>query len=177
MSGSDDTVGEAYSLQDELSLLDPKRTRLFVNAFEDLILVDEDGVERRVATVLRAFPVASEDRFIILQDDKKRELGTILDLKALDTASRKVVAERLDLYYFTAQITRINEMYEEFHVPKWEVETDRGPRSFEIGSTRRDIRILDGGRILIRDADGNRYEIPDYRKLDPISQGMIETII
>ncbi len=170
-------MSEVYSLQDELSLLDPERIRLFVNEFEDLILVDEEGVERRVVTVLRAFPVSSEERFIVLQDDNQRELGTILDLNALDSASRKVVAERLDLFYFTAQITQINEMYEEFHVPKWEVETDRGPRSFEIGSTRRDIRILDGGRILIRDADGNRYEIADYRTLDTISQGMLETII
>ena len=161
-------MSEVYSLQDELSLLDPERIRLFVNEFEDLILVDEEGVERRVVTVLRAFPVSSEERFIVLQDDNQRELGTILDLNALDSASRKVVAERLDLFYFTAQITQINEMYEEFHVPKWEVETDRGPRSFEIGSTRRDIRILDGGRILIRDADGT---------LDTISQGMLETII
>ena len=107
----------------------------------------------------------------------QRELGTILDLKELDDHSRAAVTGRLDLFYFTARITQINAIYEEFHIPKFEVETDRGPRSFEIGSTRRDIRILDGGRILIRDADGNRFEISDYRTLDPISQGMIETII
>ncbi len=170
-------MDELYSLRDELSLLDAEQVRLYVNDFEELILVDEARKEHRVTTVLRAFPVSSESRFIILQGQDQEELGTILDLNDLDADSRRVVEERLSLLYFTAEISQINTIYEEFHIPKWEVETDRGPRTFEIASTRRDIRVLEGGRILIRDADGNRYEIPDYRLLDPISRGMIETIV
>jgi hypothetical protein len=31
--------------------------------------------------------------------------------------------------------------------------------------------------VIIRDADGNRYEIKDYRKLDPRSISLIDTEI
>lgn len=34
--------------------------------------------------------------------------------------------------------------------------------------------VLTAGRVLIRDADGNPYEIQDYRRLDPASQELIE---
>ena len=60
-------------------------------------------------------------------------------------------------------------------MPRWQVETDRGPRTFEIRSSRRDMRVLSAGRILIRDADGNLYEVPDYRQLDPQSRALVET--
>ena len=39
-------------------------------------------------------------------------------------ARRRARLERL------AEISQINTIYEEFHIPKWEVETDRGPRTF-----------------------------------------------
>lgn len=170
-------MGESYSLQDELTLLDAEKIRLFVDDFQDLNVELEDGSCLKVATALRAFPVSAEHRFIVLRDVQGKEVGTIPDASLLDPESLEVLDEKLRVTYFMARITQINAIYEEFHIPKWEVETDRGPRDFEIGSTRRDIRILDRGRILIRDADGNRYEIPDYRELDPVSRSMIETMV
>lgn len=53
----------------------------------------------------------------------------------------------------------------------------RDPRAFEIYSSRRDVRDLGGGRVLVQDADGNRYEIPDYRRLDPASRALVEEMI
>ena len=53
----------------------------------------------------------------------------------------------------------------------------RDPRAFEIYSSRRDVRDLGGGRVLVQDADGNRYEIPDYRQLDPASRALVEEMI
>lgn len=88
-----------------------------------------------------------------------------------------MLAAELERNYFTPRIVQVNAIEVNYHVPKWDVQTDRGPRIFEIRSTRRDILILSGGRILIRDADGNRYEIPDYHRLDPVSQALIETQI
>jgi hypothetical protein len=57
------------------------------------------------------------------------------------------------------------------------VETDRGRRVFELHSSRRDIRVLPGGRVLVRDADGNLYEIPDVRRLDVASHAFVEDYI
>jgi len=55
-----------------------------------------------------------------------------------------------------------------------EVDTDRGGRAFEVG-TREQIRWLPTGRLLLRDLDGNRYELPGLRDLDPQSRLLAET--
>ena len=63
------------------------------------------------------------------------------------------------------KIMRINRLKEYHGVMKFDVETERGRREFET-RYKEDIRRLTGGRVVIKDADGNRYEIEDYRKLD-----------
>jgi hypothetical protein len=164
---------QPFALKQELNLLDPKRLRLYLDPFEDLTL-ELEGLLHKPVTVVRAFPVTAGDRFIILKDREGEEIGIIRDASDLDPKSRAALTAELERVYFTPRITCVNDIEEQFHVPKWDVETDRGPRVFEIRSSRRDVRILSGGRILIRDADGNQYEIPDYRKLDPVSRALIE---
>ncbi len=166
---------QPYTLKQELNLLDPKRLRLYLDEFEELT-VELDGVPRPV-TALRAFPLTAADQFVILRHSDGSELGAIRNTSDLNPDSRRVLAAELERNYFTPRIVQVNAIEVNYHVPKWDVQTDRGPRIFEIRSTRRDILTLSGGRILIRDADGNRYEIPDYHRLDPVSQGLIETQI
>lgn len=166
----------AYDLTSELSPLDPKRIHLFVDRFQNLVL-EMNGEEKRVATVLRSFPLTAMDRFIVLRDEEDGEIGIVSDLSEIDAESRAAIQERLDVHYFTAEIIRINAMWEEFHILTWDVETDRGQRIVEIGSARRDIRTMENGRVLIQDADGNRYEIPNRARLDPASQTILETIV
>ena len=165
-----------YALKQELNVLDPKRLRLLLDAFEDMTLELEGRGTFKPVTAIRAFPITDSDRFIILKDKDGKEIGIILNLADLDPRSRSVLAAELERVYFTSKIVLVHNIVEEYHIPKWEVETDRGPRVFEIRSGRHnnDVRSLGSGRILIRDADGNQYEIPDYRQLDPISRALVE---
>ncbi|MDP6779089.1 MAG: DUF1854 domain-containing protein [Candidatus Latescibacteria bacterium] len=164
---------EPYKLEQELNLLDPKSVKLYLNDFEDLIL-EIDGSAREVVP-FRAFPLTGVDQFIALRNTDEEEIGMIRDMADLDADSRRALHAELERAYFTPRITQVNAVEENFHVPKWDVETDRGPRVFEIRSSRSDVRVMASGRILFRDADGNRYEIPDYRRLDPISRSLVET--
>ena len=109
----------------------------------------------------------------MLRDDEG-EIGAIRRLAELDGASRRLLETALGEAYFVPVITRVNAILVEFRVPHWEVETDRGPRSFEISSMNSDVRQLGNGRILIRDADGNRYDIPDRHKLDAASRALVD---
>ena len=163
-------------LTSELNLLDPSRIRLSLDDFEDLVL-ELDGESHSPITAHRPFPLQDPNRLIQLKDADGEEIGLIPSLKDLDRESRKTLENALDQAYFMPQILRIDRIESNFHIPTWHVETDRGPRSFEIPSSRRDIRVLGEGRVLIRDADGNRYEIPDYRHLDPASRAFAETLI
>lgn len=162
-------------LTNELTFL-PHTARFYINTFHDLTLEVPHETHENVA-VERAFPLNAPDQFIIVKDNKGDEIGIIEDCKNLDNDSFDVLQEALRQAYFLPQIIKVHSVETHFHVPTWTVDTDKGPRTFEIPSSRRDVRVVGNGRILLRDADGNRYEIPDYRQMDADSQAIVETLI
>ena len=168
---------QRQNLAAEVVYLDPDKARFFVDVFEDLNLeLVGDQTYPRVR-VKRAFPLTCDDCFIVVQDRQGKEIGSLARLDALDRDSRQAVEDELERAYFSPRIQRIAKVTVANRVPRWEVETDRGPRTFEIYSGRRDVRLLGAGRVLVQDADGNRYEIPDYRSLDPASRALVEELV
>ena len=89
-------------------------------------------------------------------------------------STAEVLTHELERLYFLPKIVRIRGVTEEYGVLRVEVDTDKGPRTFEV-RTREHIRFLPNGRILLRDLDGNRYEIPRLADLDGFSQMLAET--
>jgi len=154
-------------------ILDPKKIRIYRNRYGDLVL-SVNGIERRVSRVVRAFPITMPWRYIIFIDENGEEIGLLKSFKGLDNGSAKVLREELEKRYFIPKITKIHEIREEFGVLVWKTETDKGPRTFEVTS-RRNIKRISGGRILVRDGDDNLYEI-DYRCLDRRSRTLIDEI-
>ena len=152
-------------------ILDPKKIRIYRNRYGDLVL-NVNGIERRVSRVVRAFPITMPWRYIIFIDENGEEIGLLKSFKGLDNGSAKVLREELEKRYFIPKITKIHEIREEFGVLVWKTETDKGPRTFEVTS-RRNIKRISGGRILVRDGDDNLYEI-DYRCLDRRSRTLID---
>jgi len=164
---------KTHDLMEELRLLDPAETRVYINEFEELCLQVGDGEPIGPLRARRGFPVTGAADFISLEDGDKKEVGLIRRVGDLDRASREALQAELERSYFTTLITCVEAIDVEYHIPTWRVVTDRGQRSFELRSSRRDIRVL-GWRVLIRDADGNRYEIPDLRKLDAASRALVD---
>jgi hypothetical protein len=173
MSSDVETEDETYDLTKELNAIDPKQVRLSFDVFEDLTFEMDGKVLDRV-TVSRAFPISSRWHFVLLRDSEGEEIGILKDPQELDPESLEALRQELEHGYFTPKITAVHSIEEEFHVPRWDVETNRGPRVFDLRSAR-DMRDMGKGRLLIRDADGNRYEIPDYRQLDSVSQSIVES--
>ena len=175
MNAMEENSTGTYNLSEELAILASERVRLLYNKFEDLTL-QLDGSEQQRVFAKRLFPISEIDKFIAISDEEGTEIGLITDMSALDSVSRETLEAELERHYFYAQITRVVSMTGgHMGISEWEVETSRGPRIFEIRSNRRDIRHIGGGRVLIRDADGNRFEIPDYRALDPFSCDLVES--
>ena len=85
-----------------------------------------------------------------------------------------LVLEELEHAYLMPQIQRIYAIEEEFGVLHWHVLTDRGERHFEMRG-RDEVQPITPDRFLVRDIDGNRYEIADVRALDRWSQNLIHT--
>ena len=160
----------------ELAPLSPSDIHLYFDDFDDLTL-DLNGETHTELQTQRSFPLNAPTKFIALLNSKGKEIGIVEDMADLDPDSRKALQTALEQTYFMPSITRINNITTKYQVPTWHVETDHGPRSFEIPSSKRDVRVIGETRVLLRDADGNRYEIPDFRRLDPESIVFVETIV
>ena len=71
------------------------------------------------------------------------------------------------------RIERINSIDGRFGMTQWHVDTNFGPSQINLGS-RMDVTPMDSSRVLIKDVDGNRYEIVNYNELDPKSHALLE---
>ena len=169
-----------YSIEDELNILDPKKVRIYKDEFNRLKLEIEGDGEYPEVRATMGFPLTNSDHFVSfieVKDGKKdKEIGIIEDVRKLDSKSRKVLRSELKRAYFMPRITKINRLKETHGTMKFDVETDKGQREFET-RYKEDIRKLPGGRVIIKDADGNRYEIKDYMKLDKRSVNLIDSEI
>jgi hypothetical protein len=119
------------------------------------------------------FPITGLDKYIALMDSEGNEIAVIRNVDDLSPDSRKVVKNCLKEYYMMPRITQFIEMSERFKIWMWTAETDKGTCTFEIRNHLTAIKPLYDGRVLIKDANDNRYEIPDVNKLDKRSQQMI----
>ena len=152
-----------------------KQIKITRNPLGELLL-EREGEEPRMFKPVRALPLTDPDGWIGLMDEKGKQLHMVRSLKELDPDSRALLERELERLYFLPKILRVDQITEEYGVLRLEVVTDRGPRTFEIRS-REHIRFLPDGRILLRDLDGNRYEIPRVDHLDAHSRTLAEVFL
>ena len=121
----------------------------------------------------RLFPVSGLTRYITLLDAEGEERAIIRNVANLMPESRDIINDCLREYYLIPKITRLLDTSEKYGIIRWTAETDRGVISFEIRNRHHDIKALYDGRVLVRDSDDNRYEIPDYEALDRKSKRLL----
>ena len=142
----------------------------------DKIFVDAEFYTGEKFTELelhRMFPITGLTKYIALMDSEGNEIAIIRDINDLMPESKAVVESCLREYYMIPRITRFIKMSEKFEIWMWTAETDKGVCTFEIRNHLTAIKPLYDGRVLIKDANDNRYEIPDVNKLDKKSKKMI----
>lgn len=125
----------------------------------------------------RLFPMTGVSKYITLLNDDGDEVAVIRDLATLPEKERDVIEKCLAEYYHVPKIEAITGLSEKFGVIKFFCETDRGSCVVEIRNIVHQIKLMYGFRILIRDNDDNRYEIPDLRRLDRKSRGFLDDYI
>ena len=148
--------------------------RYFVNSKDDKIVREDicslrleksDGEVISDLQPKRLFPFSRPNEYISLFDGKS-EAAVITDLRMLDSESRTAVEECFEEFYMIPKITGVIDTMVKFGTFIWIVETDRGRITIRIRNMGSDIKMLDENRMLIRDSNDNRYEIPDISKLD-----------
>lgn len=138
-----------------------------------------DGSVYSGVRVAPAFPITRPDGFLYLFDREEKELGVLVDPRRLDRESRDIILDQADHAYFMPRITRIIRVEERMGlgIAQWEVETDRGYNAFEVVSRSESVWFVGRDRIVIRDADGNRYLIEDLTALDKRSRRLADLYI
>ncbi len=163
------------SIEDELEVLDYKRIEFRINPFEELEVYLPDGTFHSPVVTLRSFPVTDVNRYIsIIKDDRKREeVCLIEDIQHLTESSRWVLENALSKAYYKPFIIRLLSIERRSGgISVWKVETNKGEITIDL--RRRDsVTDYDNGHLLIADIDGNRYEIPNYYKMDEKSIKLI----
>ena len=134
----------------------------------------KDGTVYENLEPRRLFPVTNENMFITLLDSDERELGFVRDFDELDEDSREALRQSFAEYYMIPKIEKLTKTEEKFGTLKWTVVTDRGDVTFRIRNRNSDIKRLFGtNRVIIRDSNDNRYEIPDVENLDGRSKRLL----
>lgn len=160
--------------------LDPKSLSFdWRGADQPVRLTIADEVSYLRVTALRAFPQAAPDEFVQLfsigsDGERQESIGMIENLAALRAEAGEVVRRCLHESYLVPRIVRILDIGHTREVYLWRVETDRGEHSFEMERIHENLKLLSERRVVCRDTQENRYEIPDLGALDAHSRALLD---
>ena len=157
-----------------MNIKDCKIQKVYLGQNGNLAIRYKNGKVRNGLKPRRLFPLTNKYEYISLIDQNDEEVGIIRDLRSLDNDSRNSIQMSLDRYYVLPRILKIVRIEEKYGVGNWLVITDKGEKSFEVLNYSVNIKRLGRGHLVIVDSDDNRYEIPDYRRLDKTSVRLIE---
>ncbi len=146
---------------------------------KDITTVDavlQDGTTFQNVEPRCLFPSSNGREFITLLDENGTEQAVIRDLDTLPAAQRKIIEDCLTEYYLIPRIVKIWNTTEKFGLITLDTETDRGPARIEIRNLLYGFKQV-GNRLLLRDSNDNRYEIPDLRQLDSKSRHLLDNFI
>ena len=127
----------------------------------------------RVGRVTSAFPLSAYLKRVVFFNTEGEEIGCLKNASRLDHKSLELLHEELDKAYFMPRIESIKGIDDYLELELWQVQTNRGTRSFEVRNPRRNVRIISPQRMVVKDVDGNRYEIRDWRMMDRKSLALL----
>jgi hypothetical protein len=165
-----------------LRYLDPEQVRVFRNpelnnrvcalVNNEVMLIDP--------RFLRVNPLSDPDLYISIREadpGKGKEHGLLRNWQRLDPESRALVEEGLERRYLTPVLLSIESAKDYGGVTVCMFETDRGMREVTLRDVRDNVVYLPDGRLLLTDAEGNRYDLPDINALDPRSAQILALIL
>jgi hypothetical protein len=160
---------------DKLSVdfLNPNECRFTVSD-NGFLLLTLAGENRGRVLLRRCYPFVYEDEYISLHDLEDKEIGILRDLKELDEEGRKLCEEHLTQRYYCPTVSSVKSIKERMGNFYFETVIDGIDKTFTVKDISRNMRLRPDDSLLIFDADGNRYNIPGYSKIDRKSKRLLE---
>ena len=142
-----------------------------------LVLTNAQG-ERFIGVLpVRAFPILAPEEGISLLSTEGHEVAWVDRLSNLPAGYQSLIEEELARREFMPVLVRIVDV-SSFSTPcTWTVETDRGRTEFVLRGDE-DIRRIGTGRsLLVADAHGIHYLVPDQKALDAQSKRILDRFL
>jgi hypothetical protein len=136
-----------------------------------------DGEEVGKVSFLRIRPLTEPDSYLSIRDHRDLELGLLHNWLALAPDSREIVRAELERRYLYPILKKILNLEVFPGVAVCHFETDRGEREVMLRDFRDNIVYLGETRLLLTDAEGNRYDIPDLEALDLRSRTFLAQLL
>lgn len=146
------------------------------NAFKQLVLTHDNGVEYHDVRPVRAFPIQTPNQGISLVLENGEEVGWVDDVATLTPENRQLLSEELESREFMPEISHIVEVTS-FATPcTWHVKTDRGDTAFVLKGEE-DIRRIGETSLLIADNHGIHFLIRDMYDIDKHSRRILDRFL
>ena len=176
-------VQEASSL--DLRYLDPEEVRVWRGQDGRLYCTIADELTVLTPMFIRSHPLSDLERYLSIRgvEQKERslavgkEFGLLRNWHRLDPDSYAIVEAELERRYLHPKVFAILSVRDFSGVQVCEFDTDRGLREVTLRDVRDNVIYLGSSRILITDAEGNRYDIEDVDELDPDSRARLARVL
>jgi hypothetical protein len=145
--------------------------------FGELVWTGPQGQQVSGVVPVRAFPIQAPQDGISLVDPEGHEVAWFAQLAEIPQPARGLIEEELARREFMPVIKRIASV-SGFSTPcTWTVDTDRGRTEFVLRGDE-DIRRIGSARaLLIADAHGIHYLVPDQFALDAHSKRVLDRFL
>ncbi len=145
--------------------------------FGKLVLTNAQGERFEGVVPVRAFPIQAPEEGVSVVDTDGHEVAWIPQLGALPPGAQELLRQELTRREFMPVLQRI-ESVSSFSTPcTWTVQTDRGPCEFVLRGDEDIRRIGSAHGLLISDAHGIHYLVPDQFALDTQSKKILDRFL
>lgn len=152
-----------------VTLLTPENTHIFIGRLGSVhcIINNEDAYAN--VHCLLTFPIQYPHNFISVchtdDDGKEEEIGVIIQVEDFPPEIQEIIRKSLTQHYFEQRISRIYDIRLEYGLLFFEVETNKGRRTFSMRWQQgKALEYGKTGKVLI-DTFENRYVIPNLKAL------------
>jgi hypothetical protein len=169
----------------DLRYLDPEEVRVFRGEDGRVYATIADEVTLISPAFMRSHPLTDPDRYISIKGTKPKEgsetrgdeFGLLRNWRKLDPESRSIVEQELARRYLYPRLKRILSLTDYSGTQVCVFETDRGLREVTLRDVRDNVVYLGHNRVLLTDAENNRYDVPDIAALDRQSRAYLTRVL
>ena len=145
--------------------------------FGELVWTGPQGQQVIGVVPVRAFPIQAPQDGISLVDPEGHEVAWFPRLDAIPQPARGLMEEELARREFMPVVQRVVSV-SGFSTPcTWTVDTDRGRTEFVLRGDEDIRRIGSAQALLIADAHGINYLVPDQLALDAYSKRVLDRFL